>query len=60
MMGTMPLFTPKMGMNTKLCSLKYTPNTATAVAEKLMRIRFMPKVIRLPTHCMAMLGRPTV
>ena len=49
-----------MGMNTKLCSLKYTPNTATAVAEKVIRIRFMPKVIRLPTHCMAMLGRPTV
>ena len=43
MMGTMPLFKPKMGMNTKLCSLKYTPNTATAVAEKAMRIRFMPE-----------------
>ena len=27
---------------------------------KAIRIRFMPKVIRLPTHCMAMLGRPTV
>ena len=30
-----------MGMNTKLWSLKYTPNTATAVEEKAMRIRFM-------------------
>ena len=35
-------------------------DASTAVAEKAIRIRFMPKVIRLPTHCMAMLGRPTV
>ena len=37
-----------------------TDAEATAVEEKAIRIRFMPKVIRLPTHCMAMLGRPTV
>ena len=33
--------------------------TATAVAVKAMRIWFIRKVITLPTHCMAMLGRPT-
>ena len=33
-MGTMPLFSPKMGINTKLCSLKYTPNTVAAVEVK--------------------------
>jgi hypothetical protein len=32
----------------------------TAVAEKAIRIWFMKKVMTLPTHCMAMLGRPTV
>ena len=52
--------TAENGIFLSLCSLKYTPNTATAVAEKVIRIRFMPKVITLPTHCMAMLGRPTV
>ena len=33
--------------------------SATAVAVKAMRIWFIRKVITLPTHCMAMLGRPT-
>ena len=46
-------------MNTKLCSLKYTPNTETAVSVKAMRILFMPKVITLPMLCMMMEGRPT-
>ena len=58
-MGIMPLFRPKMGMKIKLWSLKYTPNTATAVSEKAMRILFMPKVITEPMDCMMMEGTPT-
>ena len=45
MMGTMPLFRPKMGMNTKLWILKYAPNTAVAVFGvyfKLQSFVFMP------------------
>lgn len=42
-MGTNALVTPNTGMNTKLCSLKYTPNTETAVSVKAMRILFMPE-----------------
>jgi hypothetical protein len=38
MMGTMALLIPKTGMNTKLCSLKYTPKTAAAVAVKESKI----------------------
>ncbi len=33
-MGTIPLFSANTGINTKLCSLKYTPNTAVAVEVK--------------------------
>ncbi|MBM6901448.1 MATE family efflux transporter, partial [Gemmiger formicilis] len=33
--------------------------TATAVLEKPMRMRFMQKVITLPTEVMAMEGMPT-
>ena len=47
-------------MNTKLCSLKYTLNTATAVEEKATRIRFMPKVITELMELSTMVGRPTL
>ena len=60
MMGTMPLLMPKMGMNTKDCILKYTPNTDTAVLVKPMRMAFIIKVITLPMACMAMEGMPTI
>ena len=59
MMGTMPLFRPKMGMNTKLWILKYAPNTAVAVGVKTKRIFFMPKVITELMDCMMMDGIPT-
>ena len=49
---------PKMGMNTKLWSLKYTPKTATAVEEKAMRIWFIRKVITEPMDCMMTDGTP--
>ena len=55
----MPLFRPKMGMNTKLCILKYAPNTAVAVGVKTKRILFMPKVITELMDCMMMEGIPT-
>ena len=58
-MGTMPLFRPNMGMNTKLWSLKYTPRTAVAVVVKPMRILFRPKVITEPMEAMMMEGMPT-
>ena len=58
-MGTVPLFKPNTGMNTKLWSLKYTPNTAVAVEVKAMRILFMPKVMTLPMEAMMMDGMPT-
>ena len=59
-MGTMPLFRPNTGMKMKDCSLKYTPNTAVAVAVKAMRIWFMPNTITEPMDCMAMDGTPTL
>ena len=59
MMGMVPLLRPNTGMNTKDCSLKYTPNTLTAVGVKAMRILFMPKFVTEPMACMTMLGRPT-
>ena len=58
-MGTMPLLRPNTGMNTKLCSLKYTPSTAVAVVVKPMRILFRPKVITEPMEAMMMDGTPT-
>ena len=58
MIGTMPLLRPNTGMNTKLWSLKYTPNTATAVDENAPRIRFMPNVITEPIACMIIEGTP--
>ena len=59
-MGTMPLFMPNTGMNTKLCSLKYTPKKATAVLEKFIRMLFMPSTITLPMDCIPMQGTPTL
>ena len=47
-------------MKMKDCSLKYTPNTAVAVAVKAMRIWFMPNTITEPMDCMAMDGTPTL
>ena len=58
-MGTMPLLRPNTGMNTKLWSLKYTLNTATAVDEKANRIWFIPKVITEPMELRMMDGAPT-
>lgn len=43
-------------MNTKLCSLKYTPNTAAAVAVKVVSMRFMKKVITEEMELITMLG----
>lgn len=42
----------------KLCSLKYTPNTAVAVDENVIRIRFMEYVITEPIDCMIIDGIP--
>ena len=50
---------PNTGINTKLLSLKYTPNTATAVDEKVIRILFIPKVIAEPTDDIIIEGIPT-
>ena len=58
-MGTSAFVTPNTGMKMKLWSLKYTPNTATAVSVKRIRIWFMPNVITLLMLCMMMDGRPT-
>ena len=58
-MGTVPLFNPNTGINTKLWSLKYTPNTAVAVEVKPIRILFMPKVMTLPMEDMMIEGIPT-
>ena len=58
-MGTMPLFKPNTGMKIKLCSLKYTPNTAVAVEVKAIRILFIPKVITEPMAAIHMEGTPT-
>ena len=58
-MGTMPLFRPNTGINTKLWSLKYAPNTAVAVFVKPKRILFMPKVMMELMDCMTMEGNPT-
>ena len=55
----MPLLRPNTGMNTKLWSLKYTLNTATAVDEKANRIWFIPKVITEPMELRMMDGAPT-
>ena len=59
MIGIIPLFSPKTGMKMKLWSLKYTPNTAAAVEEKIRRILFIPKVMTEPMACMIMDGIPT-
>ena len=45
-------------MKMKLCSLKYTPNTAAAVEVKPIKILFMPKVIIEPMDAMQMEGIP--
>ena len=42
MIGTVPLFSPNIGIKMKLCSLKYTPKTAAAVDENDISIRFIP------------------
>ena len=39
--GTIALFMPNIGINTKLWSLKYTPKTATAVGVNTISILFM-------------------
>ena len=59
-MGIRPLFRPKTGIKIKLCSLKYTPSTETAVSENLIRIRFIPKVMTEVMDCMTIEGTPTV
>ena len=58
-MGTMALVSPKTGMKIKLCSLKYAPNTATAVEVKPTRIWFMVKFMTEPMATMTMEGIPT-
>jgi hypothetical protein len=45
-------------MKKKLYSLKYTPNTAVAVDENVIRIRFMEYVITEPIDCMIIDGIP--
>ena len=59
-MGTIPLFRPNTGMKTKLCSLKYTPNTAVAVEVKPIKILFIPKVMIEPTDAIMIEGNPTL
>ena len=46
-------------MNTKLCSLKYTPNTAVAVDVNTIKILFIPKVITDPIEPIIIEGIPT-
>ena len=58
MIGVIPLLSPNTGMKKKLCSLKYTPNTAVAVDENVIRIRFMEYVITEPIDCMIIDGIP--
>ena len=48
------------GMKMKLCSLKYTPNTAVAVEVKPIRILFIPNVITEPTDAIIIDGKPTL
>jgi len=59
MIGIIPLLRPKTGIKTKLCNLKYTPKTAVAVVEKVIKIVFIPKVMTLPIDCMMIDGIPT-
>ena len=59
MTGSAPWLRPNTGMNTKVCNLKYTASTLTAVCEKPIRIPFMPAVITEVMDCMTMPGRPT-
>ena len=59
MIGTMPLLSPNTGINTKLCSLKYTPKTAVAVEVNDIRILFIPKVMTEPRDAIMMEGTPT-
>ena len=47
------------GMNTKDCSLKYTPKKATAVFPNVIRMAFMPMVMTEPMACITMEGAPT-
>ena len=58
MIGTDALFMPKIGMNTKLCSLKYTPKVVTARSENAASILLMLKFITAPTDCSTMDGMP--
>jgi len=58
-MATRPLLRPNTGINTKDCSLKYTPSTLTAVAPKPSRIMFISTFITEEMDCMMMLGKPT-
>ena len=44
MIGTIPLFIPNTGIYTKLCSLKYTPNTVAAAGSYAFSIIFIPNV----------------
>ena len=53
------MFRPNTGMKIKLCSLKYTPNTAAAVEENISRILFIPNVVIDPIDCMMIDGTPT-
>ena len=56
----MPLFNPNTGIKTKLCNLKYTPNTVVAVSVKETKIKFMPYVITDPIACTTIDGKPTL
>ena len=58
--GTIPLFKPKTGIKKKLCNLKYTPNTAAAVEENPIKIRFIPYVITEPIDPIIIEGTPTL
>ena len=60
-MGITPLFRPNTGMNTKLFSLKYTPNTVAAVSLPVvyvMRMMFISQVMMEPIAIMMTDGKP--
>ena len=59
MIGTIPEERPKIGMNTKDWSLKYTLKMDTAVVLKPMRIAFIAPVIMVPILLVMIVGAPT-
>ena len=50
----------KIAIYTKVCNLKYAPNIAVEVVEKLRRSLLIPKHMTLDMDCMIIVGIPTV